>query len=869
MATNRPPNSPPEPPSFDTYRPSDERTNPPAPGQTQTSGYGQPTPQQQAQWGPYAEHYQNSGQQNPQQGAAQQAYAQQPQPYQTQQSQPQQRAAQPGQALPPQQRRSGPPGGGPPRKRQKPRRGWIGKIVLGIVALFVILGGAGAYLVFNTPAELVRDRIVAEVKAKTGRDLKIGGPASFTVYPNIGVSMQDVSLSPPPGMTGKPLVTMDSVDVSVRILPLLQREVYVERIILKKPVFELYSDANGRKSWEFATLSIPQRIQYAQAPQPVTDAPGGLPSDAPAAAPDENGGKLGSIQQLHFGNVRLEDGTLRYADAKSGAKHEASAINMKVALSDLRQPMNADGDFVWKGQKVTIDADVTTVQSLLNDKPARLVTKIASGPLNGTFDGSITVRDSYDLTGKIDANSSSIRTLAKWLGTDLPPARGFGPMTATGQIRATPTTVNLADANISLDGATAKGQVSVDTQGERPYVKTALVISELNLNKYVAGGAAYLKDTADTAPAKAVAAPATPAQKPAAKPAAEKSIEDLLVDDAAKPGPKVKGYTERKGWATEQIDLDGLGALDVDAKLTVGKLLYQNIKIGQSQLTVALKNKAMKTTFDDIQLYGGRGRGFLTVDASAPKSAATGANMTFDGIDALPLLRDVADFDKLSGKGKLTLAVAGQGASQQQIMNSLNGRSEFTFANGAINGLNVAGMVRSVSQGKLSGLKTSPTEKTDFSELASSWAITNGVASNQDLRLVSPLLRLSGAGNVMLGDRQVDYMARPKLVSSLQGQGAAGADQGLEIPVRVHGPWDKVAYEPDLKGILADPNKAINTVKQLGEQFKGKKAGDVVKDLLGKVQGKPAETGTTAPAGTAQPQQAVKPKDLLNQLFKQ
>ena len=67
----------------------------------------------------------------------------------------------------------------------------------------------------------------------------------------------------------------------------------------------------------------------------------------------------------------------------------------------------------------------------------------------------------------------------------------------------------------------------------------------------------------------------------------------------------MQGYTKREGWSTEPIDLSGLGAADADAKLSVGRLLYQDIKVGQSQLTVSLKNKVLKTNFEDIQLYGG------------------------------------------------------------------------------------------------------------------------------------------------------------------------------------------------------------------------------------------------------------------------
>ena len=756
----------------------------------------------------------------------------------------------------------------PPAKRFRVLKG----IMLGLFALLLIAGAGAAYFVMNAPADLVRDRIIAEVKAKTGRDLKVAGPAAFTLYPNIGVSMSNVSLSQPAGMTGKPLVTMESFDVSVRILPLLKREVYVERIILQKPVFELYSDAQGRKSWQFASLNGSRPIQLAQAePPPAAGAPRAM-SDAPpsptAAAPADTApgdAKLASIQQLHFGNVRIENGTVRYADAASGATQEASAINMKVGLSDLRQPLSAGGDLVWKGQKVDVDLTLTSLKSVMDDKPARVSLLLASPPATARFDGSLTLRDGYDAEGTLETKSPSVRALAKWFGTELPNAKGYGPLDATGQLRATPKAISLSGAKITLDGATANGQVTVETQGERPYIKTTLSVSELDLNKYIGKGGGA------TPASKAAPAPANPEPATGAtKPAAANSIEDLLKEPPAASGPRVQGYTERasEGWSTDPIDLSGLGAADADAKLSVGRLLYQDIKVGQSQLTVALKNKVMKTNFDDIQLYGGNGRGFITLDGTSPKAANAGANLSFDGIDALPFLKDAADFDKLSGKAKLTLAIAGQGANQKQMMNALNGKGDFTFANGAVNGLNVAGMMRGVTQGKLTGLKTSPTEKTDFSELASTWTVANGVASNQDLRLVSPLLRLTGAGNVMLGSQQVDYIMKPKLVSNLAGQGGATAnEQGIEVPVRVHGPWSKIDYTPDLKGIFSDPNKAVDTIKEIGKQFKGQNAGDALKSILGGGKPPAQQPGTTGTTGTSQPAQKPNAKQLLDQFL--
>ena len=98
-------------------------------------------------------------------------------------------------------------------------------------------------------------------------------------------------------------------------------------------------------------------------------------------------------------------------------------------------------------------------------------------------------------------------------------------------------------------------------------------------------------------------------------------------------------------------------------------------------------------------------------------------------------------------------------------------------------------------------------------------------------------------------------MVRPKLVASLQGQKGKEDMSGLEIPVRITGSWDKPSIQPDLKGILANPEKVVDTVKQLGKKFKGKNANEIANELLGK--------------GGSDSSGSVKAKDLLNNLFKQ
>ncbi len=156
-----------------------------------------------------------------------------------------------------------PLGSGPrkgPRPRPPRRRGGL---LLGVVYffLFVILvaGGGVAYLLVNPPSALIRQKISEQVKARTGRDLIVAGPANFTFFPVLGVSFKDVSLSGPPGKDGK-LVDIQALDVSVEAMTLLSRQVEINSIVLRRPIFEFRVDKSGHNNWDFAARDVPVRF---------------------------------------------------------------------------------------------------------------------------------------------------------------------------------------------------------------------------------------------------------------------------------------------------------------------------------------------------------------------------------------------------------------------------------------------------------------------------------------------------------------------------------------------------------------------------------------------------------------------------------
>ena len=704
------------------------------------------------------------------------------------------------------------PQGRPP---QRPReRSAMGSFVFyGLLGLVAMAAGAAAFAVVALPANFVRDRVIAAVKERTGRDLVIAG-SSFTFYPSLGVSLADVSLSPAPGFGGdKPLVAMKSLDVSVAFWPLIKREVQISTMVLREPVFNLEIDTGGRRSWEFAAADDRAgRLRFAQAES-------GVKSDAGGAVERPSRTRLAGLK---LEDVRIDDGALTYSDQRTGKASEFSAINVKMELAALEETLQAQGSLAWKGKTVSFSSALTSLADIMESRPAKVKVTFGADVLDATFDGSARLADSVSAEGILSAKSASARDLAHWFGSDLPPSAGFGNFTAKGLLRTAPERMTLSTAEIVLDQTTARGEIGLDTSGARPLVNANLKLTELDLDTYASHG----EGTAGRAPLPAA---------PGGGGGKAQSIEDLL-QETVPPGPRVKGYTKRDGWSEEPFNLEMLGLVDANAKLSIGKLTVRDIHLDQSDVTVALKNRVMKTTLDQVRLYEGTGRGTITVDGTAGSSASLTANLALDAISAKPLLTDAADIDRVTGKGRLALALAGQGASERQLVETLNGKFEAAFADGAIIGINVAEMMRNLSKGNLGGLETAPTDKTDFSEMTSTWTVKSGIAENQDLKLVSPMLRLTGSGRVILPTRELDYTLRPKIVASIAGQGDTQDLSGIEVPVRMHGAWADPKFSPDLGAALKNP-KTVETIKEIGKQFKGKKADEIVDDLFGSKSG--------------------------------
>jgi AsmA protein len=327
----------------------------------------------------------------------------------------------------------------------------------------------------------------------------------------------------------------------------------------------------------------------------------------------------------------------------------------------------------------------------------------------------------------------------------------------------------------------------------------------------------------------------------ASKPLVKLDLDFQRLDIAAARGPSATqdasaSPNSSRNWSNAPLDVTGLNYVDAQIRVSAAELNIGEGHFAPVAIDATLASGVLKCVITNLGAYGGQANGEIDIDAGGAKPAyALRADLT--GVRALPLLKSAAGFDKLDGKMQAKISVRSSGPSQRAIMSNLNGTAFATFQDGAIRGLNVAQMIRSLTANTLSGWQESREQTTDLSQLSASFRIEQGQATSGDLNLVGPLVKMTGAGTVDLGRKSLAFRVEPKLVMTTQGQGRPADPVGFGIPVVIDGPWAQPRIYPDMAGVLDNPDAAYAKLKEMGQGLFGPGGGGLGGSGLGGLLG--------------------------------
>jgi AsmA protein len=245
------------------------------------------------------------------------------------------------------------------------------------------------------------------------------------------------------------------------------------------------------------------------------------------------------------------------------------------------------------------------------------------------------------------------------------------------------------------------------------------------------------------------------------------------------------------GWPRDTIDASALGALDAEVTLAADTIDLGALVLGPVRAGLTIDRARAVFDLREIGLYEGRLSGEFVINARSGLS--TGGNLALDGIGLLPMLREVADFERLAGTGTARLRFLAVGSSIDAMMRSLSGEGRLEFGQGEIIGFDLAGMLRNLDMGYMG-----EGNRTIYRAITGSFTIADGVLRNDDLTLDAPQVTAGGRGSIDLGARTLDYRVTPVALADETGAG------GLRVPLLIRGTWDDPSFGLDLEGMAQE-----------------------------------------------------------------
>jgi AsmA protein len=507
-----------------------------------------------------------------------------------------------------------------------------------------------------------------------------------------------------------------------------------------------------------------------------------------------------TLEDLRLDDVRMIDGRISFQGADGAAPMLLEDVDASLALESLDAPAQLEAAFDYRGERLNVGGEIGSPRAVLEKGETPLTANVRSDPMNANLDGVFNAATG-GLSGRLEANGASVRQLLAWFGSPMGDGGGFGAFRLSAQMAHAGEETALTDAAIRLDDIDARGNLTlINQESGRLRVAGALSSANVDLNTYL----------------------------PAPTQGAQAGVE---VDTA---------------WSAAPLDLSGLRALDANLNLTLGALKFQRMSFADVALNLRIAGGAADARLSRISLYEGGGTARLIADGSGA-NARVAVEIDAQNIEAETLLRDAIGFDRIAGRGRLTASLVGQGASQAAIMRSLNGNASFNFNDGQWKGVNLAQVARTV-QSALTGAAAGEGGSTDFAELAANFAVSNGAMATDNLRMLSPFVRLEGRGIVDIGGQSIDMRITPRAVNSAQGQGGDVSVAGLGIPFRISGPWSRVSYRPALEDVVQSQVRDI-----LGRQAPGSPLGALGDALFGRTPAEPAAATPPAEGAPATP----------------
>lgn len=336
------------------------------------------------------------------------------------------------------------------------------KWFFGILIVVVLAVAVTAY-VFLKNFDLNKYKGYAEkiVYEQTGRKLTIAGDASLGISLIPTIVVKDVSFANPEWAKNPQMVKVGALELRFSLLPLLSKQIVIDRALLKSPQIFLETSKDGQNSWD---IKLPET-------EPVKAASTGNWLIKTAEAAEKNDAAADFLSEFVAREVVISNGTVEYYNHKDKSSTVLTINSVTFSTAGINNPMNVGWDVAFNGMTFSGSGELGSLASLLSgagEYPLKLDIKALG--IGALLNAKIKNMMNDKLSAVFDYNVYN-------------PAGNMGApeTTLVGTGEATLKKVSLDIGSLNVVNNVLRGKVSADISGAKPYVAADITGDSFNL----------------------------------------------------------------------------------------------------------------------------------------------------------------------------------------------------------------------------------------------------------------------------------------------------------------------------------------------------------------------------------------------------
>lgn len=695
-------------------------------------------------------------------------------------------------------------------------------VIYVLAALLLLVGGVILTVTLTISTDQVKTLLVDQVQTRWGRELRIEGPVSWSFFPTLGMTIRQASLQNPAGWPATPAISVDEARIGVALRPLFSHQVQVDELLLTAPHIQIVQRDDGRTNLDVlfhpessaagtttvTPASHSQSGQGSGSQTPYQISINGIHIEHALVSLLRADGKQDTLSDLSVqtGKISLDEPNHITVSTAYATEHSQGQLAMDAVLtyqadthgwrlSEVDAGLDAklpnDRQLNAKA-KLELQAQPNETGWQINAPHWQLEAQLGGKDINGHLNthGSLNARLAAGQLGLLNMPGWELN--ADLAGQVLPAALH------KIQIKAD-LTYDLAAKQLAMQSLQAMigklnvtGELSARVQG-KPSVQFMFHSPELDTAWLTASATEPLETTSATRGQPSISSANTVTAQPANK-------------------------SDRPSLSTHEPDLGLLSLLDLEGHWQIADLKAPHTHIQGLTLAVNLADGMLSIPELSGKVYQGSFNLPLSLNSKA-SPASWRCQPKLSGIQIDALLKAWTDKAPVAGVANINGELSSRGLTVAQGLAELTGNVHMLIADGAVNGVNIAAMIRNAKATLQGKPKVDAPEKTDFSAMSANWVLKQGRASTSDLTLASPLLRLQGAGSSDLPTQTLDFKLDVAVAATTKGQGGEDLQDltHLTIPFRIDGTWTNPGYHLDLDNLLKNEAK-----QQLQQKLKDK-----------------------------------------------